>query len=92
MSNTKRKSGLTGTQTAQVPTGTQFKSSLAEIVKAVTVIIAFALGAIFLLTAGGLVDGTGTSGQITKSLVLAGMNFAGGLLAVRLEKKNEINN
>ena len=48
-------------------------------------IIALIMGISLLLIAGGLVDGTGTLKQIGCILILAVLNTAGGLLALRLE-------
>lgn len=54
-------------------------------IKTLIGIIALILGTSLLLIAGGLVDGTGTLKQIDCILMLAILNTAGGLFALRLE-------
>ena len=61
------------------------RTNIAEAFRSLTSLLAIGLGMTLLLVAAGLVDGTGSTKQITELCVLGLLSAFGGMLGLKME-------
>ncbi len=61
------------------------RSNIAEAFRSLASLLAIGLGMTLLLVAAGLVDGTGSTGEVTMFCVLALVSVVGGMLGLKME-------
>ena len=61
------------------------RSNIAEAFRSLTALLAIGLGMTLLFVAAGLVDGTGSTGEVTMASLLALLCVGGGIIGLRME-------
>ncbi|NLC41165.1 MAG: hypothetical protein GX763_09655 [Clostridiaceae bacterium] len=66
------------------------KTNIISAIRSVIALLAVGLGMLMLLVAGGLVDGTGSTGEVTAVSLLALLSVGGGIIGLRMEAYDAI--
>ena len=61
------------------------RNNVTEAFRCLTALLAIGLGMTLLFVAAGLVDGTGSTGEVTVSSLLALLSVGGGIIGLRME-------
>ena len=61
------------------------RNNFTEAFRCLTALLAIGLGMTLLLVAAGLVDGTGSTGEVTVTSLLALLCVGGGIIGLRME-------
>lgn len=61
------------------------RNNFTEAFRSLTALLAIGLGMTLLFVAAGLVDGTGSTGEVTMASLLALLSVGGGIIGLRME-------